>query len=580
MIAIDWRRRVPQLALLAAVTFPCLPLLRQLWAWVATGEMHYWLLYDDAYYYARMALGWYHGEGFSFNGVEQTNGFQPLWMLLSAFLACLALGSLKPFFVIYVAAVALINVATICWFHRLYRDQLGAVAAWLVPLFLMASCQQIFGWGMETLLAMPALYYLVARLLDAHWAPRQYWLAGSALAWLFLVRLDSLVLLPLLGLWSLRRYQAHLTDLLALALPVLLTAACYFLLNQYWYGSPVPVSGLAKSLGAPHFANFSSYGYLYYLLTNLKTAWLLLLWLFSEMAYGRQLRNAPGRYIVWLFLAAVLMQFGYYATLSGWGVWPWYGYLVVPLLLTVILRISSLIHLWEVWSVRGARQVLGLIMLAAMTLVVARQGILLMSDPGRHGSFAERNYRDAKASVFSHKTIIMGDRAGGLGFWDPTVKIAQTEGLVMSKGFIDSRARGQGNAWVDAHYRVKELVVDRPWLPTMNHGADKVYLVVEPIQAMIWQDAPLVYCFPEFAVLSEEHGDDFVRLRFDYDERMICPEPLMSWLNDVNRRGQLYQLTFNLRPTGVQRILRNIDHAMAAMAPPPRPIVQDVAAPE
>jgi len=91
---------------------------------------------------------------------------------------------------------------------------------------------------------------------------------------------------------------------------------------------------------------------------------------------------------------------------------------------------------------------------------------------------------------------------------------------------------------------------------------------------------PMVYCFPEFAVLAEEHGADFSRIRFDYDERMVCPQALMDWLNGVNRRGQLNQLTFNLRPEGWRHTLRELDLWMALRGQPPRHVIQDISEPE
>lgn len=574
-------RNLPRAVMVLALFYAFLPLLQQLWVLATRGEMLYGLLHDDAYYYARMALSWYEGHGYSFNGIEQTNGFQPLWMILVTLLACLAAGALKPFFVLYVAAMALINAVSVWWFARLFRSRMGAVAAWLVPLFLMVILPQVFSWGMETLLAIPALYFLVYRLNAGIRTRRQYWQVGLALAWLFLVRLDSLVLLPLLILWACWRERARAGALRALALPVVVTAVVYFLANLAWFDSVVPVSDLAKSLGSPRVANFTVYAYLSFLFLHLKTALVFVLWFLAELAWRGRPNTGQGHHVALLFLIAVLIQFGYYATLSGWGVWPWYGYFFVAVLLALIVRVHDLTASPAGGSPRGARRAARLLLLMFMAVVVLCQLLALLFDPVQGQSFADRNYRDARAGVFAGKTVIMGDRAGSLGFWEPEVRIVQTEGLVMSKGFIQAKSDGRGAEWIDSHYRVNELVVDRPWLPTMNHGGDRVYLIVEPIQAMLWQEHPLVYCFPQFAVLGEQHGDDFVRIRFDYDERMTCPVVMMTWLNDVNRRGQLFSLSFALRPEGLARTLRQLDTWLAMRwQRAPQPILQSVAAPE
>lgn len=574
-------REMPRAVMVLALTCAFFPLLHQLWALMTTGEMHYWLLHDDAYYYARMALSWYQGHGYSFNGIEQSNGFQPLWMLLVTGLACLTAGALKPFFVACVAAVACINAATIWWFARLFRERLGEVSAWLVPLFLMVILPSVFSWGMETLLAVPALYFLVYRLGSSGWSRPQYRQLGLVLVWLFLVRLDSLVLLPLLMAWLGWRERARAGELLALCLPVVATVLIYGVVNQLWFDSALPVSSLARMLGVPHAANFTVYAYLTALFLSAMTVPVFVLWLLAELIWGRRPGIGRVHHVAYLFLLALLLQFAGYATLSGWSVWPWYGYCFVAMLLALIVRFHDLTTPPANAPLRGARRAARLLLSLVMMVLVLSQLLALVAHTDRTQGFVERNYRDARAGVFAGKTVIMGDRAGSLGFWEPRTHIVQTEGQVMSRGYVQARLEGRGANWIDAHYHVSELVVDRPWLPTMNYGGDRVYLIVEPVQAMLWQDRPLVYCFPQFAVLGESHGDDFVRIRFDYDERMTCPDAMMTWLNDVNRRGQLFALSFTMRPDGALRSLRQLDFSLATRGQSsPRTITQSVADPE
>ncbi len=572
---------MPRAVMVVALTCAFLPLLHQLWALMTRGEMHYWLLHDDAYYYARMALSWYQGQGYSFNGVEPSNGFQPLWMLLVTGLACLTGGETRPFFVAYVALVACLNAAILWGFARLFRERLGALSAWLVPLFLMLILPSVFSWGMETLLAVPALYFLVYRLGSGTGSRSQYRQLGVALAWLFLVRLDSLVLLPLLMVWLFWRERARTGELLALCLPVAVTVLLYGVANQLWFDSALPVSTLVRLLGVPHMANFTVYAYLTALFVSMLTIPVFALWLLAELIWGRRPGIGRMQQVAYLFLLALLLQFAGYATLSGWSVRPWYAYCFVAFLLALIVRFHDLTTPLGNTRLRGGRRLARLLLWLIMAVTVIFQLPALMTRGSHAQDFVARNYLDARAGVFAGKTVIMGDRAGSLGFWAPRMRIVQTEGQVMSRGYVQARHDGRGADWIDAHYRVNELVVDRPWLPTMNYGGDRVYLIVEPVQAMLWQDRPLVYCFPQFAVLSESHGDDFVRIRFDYDERMTCPAAMMTWLNDVNRRGQLFALSFTMRPEGILRSLRQLDFSLAARwQPPPRVITQSVADPE
>ncbi|MEL0028009.1 MAG: hypothetical protein VW625_04995, partial [Perlucidibaca sp.] len=404
---------------------------------------------------------------------------------------------------------------------------------------------------------------------------------GLALAWLFLARLDSLVLLPLVLLWAHQRERASLADLLSLALPTLLALLVYVVANQIWFGLPLPVSELAQSWGTPHFANFTIYAYLDLFVLNARMAPVFLLWLLAELAWGRRHRAQGDRRAALLFLVAMLLQLGLYACLSGWAVWPWYGYFVVAILLTGILRVHALSGGPDGSAPRRGGPLCARRLLVAIVLAVTLWQLLAQQGGMRHPDFMDRNYRDARAGVFSGKTLIMGDRAGSLAFWSPGTRIVQSEGLVMSADFLRARQRGEATDWIDRHHRVNELVVDRPWLPTMNYGGDRVYLIVEPIRALLWQASPLVYCFPQFAVLDQEEDADHVRIRFDYDERMICPEPLMSWLNDVNRRGQIAMLSFAERPDGLVRKLRELDVWLAShWHRPPALITQTVADPQ
>lgn len=531
-----------------------LPLLLQLID--GTNNIHVALLYDDAYYYARMAASYHNGHGFSFNDIEQTNGFQPLWMFVVALLSELVGSEPLTLFLSYVALVAILNIFWICFFARLFQHQVSWWAAWLIPLFLMLTQPQIYMWGMETLLAIPALYYLAARLINHKNQYTNYIGTGLALAWLFLARLDSLVLMPVLVIWAIRCERAKWHALAPMVAPALITACIYFACNQYWYGSPVPVSGLAKSLGAPHFANFSVFAYALYLLFNPKTILFLLAWVLSAfLTRHKPTKNANASLVV--FLVAIVMQFGYYACFSGWAVWPWYGYLTIGFWVVLIVSLLSTPIAWPNWKL--VRTILYIFMLA----MSARGAWQLWPGHIKYDDFAQRNLVDAQSGVFSGKTIIMGDRAGSLGYWTgSSTHIVQTEGLVMSKGFLESKLVGKGLSWIDDHYAVDEVVIDRAWLPTFGTGQDTIYLVIEPIQPRIWQNQPIVMCFPQSAVLAYKQGPEFVRARFAYRSHVDCSTQALNWLNQMNAKGLLSSLS--LKGFAALGPIQSIDYWLAS----------------
>lgn len=565
---------LPRAGMLLALLIAALPVIQQLLSWMTTGRTLYWLLDEVAYDTLRLASGWLEGGDYSFNGVEPSNGFQPLWMLLVTVLGLISGGAPDAFFLIFIIALATINMATLYWFQHLYRDRLGAGLAWLLPLFLLILFPEVVARGAETVLAAPLLYFLLQRLTSGNeaWTQRSCWQIGMAMALLFLTRLDSLVLMPLLVAWGWWQQRLGLRHLTALILPVTVALAGYALVNLVCFGQILPVNLQAQSAGTPGGANFNAYGDLWSWLMKPGIAALALVWLLVELTCRH--RRVPGHDLAALvfFLVAVLLQTGLYAGFSGWALLAHDGYLIMAVVLAVVLRVHALTARPSGEVLRGGRLLLRRLLLVALCFGAAA-GLPAWGGQAADGSVA-RNQRDIEAGVFTGKTLIMSEHAGSVGFWVPSARIARPEGLVMSPGFIVSKQAGKGVEWIDRHYEVDELVVDRPWLPTMHHGGDRVYLVIEPMRARLWQDSALVYCFPQFAVLDESHGDNYSRLRFAYAERMTCPAPLMAWANDVNNRAQLFLLSAGLRPEGVARSLNRLDRWLASRQRMPQPVEQ------
>src|SRR6266542_3510659 len=92
-----------------------------------------WFTRDDAYYYFKVAQNITEGHGSTFDGVNQTNGYHPLWMLV-----CVPIFALARFDLILPLRVLLLvmsglSVATaILIYHligRIFMPAIGAVAA-------------------------------------------------------------------------------------------------------------------------------------------------------------------------------------------------------------------------------------------------------------------------------------------------------------------------------------------------------------------------------------------------------------------------------------------------------------------
>ena len=219
------------------------------WAYVALAPFERLNLYvnDDAYYYLFVARNWI-AHGFpSFDGVEPTNGFQPLWQLI-VLPAALAGRRLVQLRLMLAAGGMLFQIGVLLGTLGLFRLAGRRVA---LAFLALAEFNVVLAWtfaldGMEASLQVALLGAVLWRLGRDHanGSDRVGWL--GALAGLYGVsRLDGLAMLPCLGVYLWRR-RVRGPRLAAFALLAALPAATSLLVNELWTGDPLPVSGEVK----------------------------------------------------------------------------------------------------------------------------------------------------------------------------------------------------------------------------------------------------------------------------------------------------------------------------------------------
>lgn len=204
---------------------------------------------DDAFYYLLIARNFAASGVPTFDGVNPTNGFHPLWMLVLAAMYKV-IGAAAGLFTQIVAAkavelLALGGALALCLvaFRRLRP---ATPLAWGFPgaaVILLAPRLYVFEQGMESSLAaallLAALYGVIGR--------KPLWLMVS-LPLLFLARLDSLVFVigPLALWWVLQEGPAWRTHARTFA-PVALVAAAFIGMNLALTGHANTISGQIKS---------------------------------------------------------------------------------------------------------------------------------------------------------------------------------------------------------------------------------------------------------------------------------------------------------------------------------------------
>jgi hypothetical protein len=227
-----------------------------------------WFHIDDAYYYFQTARNFVEGNGLSFDGINPTNGFHPLWMLLNLPVFTLARIDLFLPLRALILLQAAFSVASGILMYRLCTRYMPLQASLLVALYwviapsvhfvtsvggveagLNAFILTVFWYSLSNL-------FLRAQVGELHW--REIAIVGSVGALSVLSRLDNLFIVGFTGIWVLARlwnvnlaraggaYKSRGWIALSFGLPILLLLGVYLSWNVVNFGSPMPVSGQVK----------------------------------------------------------------------------------------------------------------------------------------------------------------------------------------------------------------------------------------------------------------------------------------------------------------------------------------------
>ena len=394
---------------------------------------------DDLHYYVLPALNLAQGAGSTFDGLQPTNGYQPLWFLvLAAAFRVVGVDRAGAFVVVMALLVALWGLAVrLLWRLRPFLTTTGA-AAGLAVLLLHGRWWS----GCENALVGVLLLVLVDQVLRRGGLARvptmrDAGIVGTLLALLVLGRLDTAVLVGLLGAYGLWRWRS-VPRVAAVVGPALVTLGVYAAVNHALFGAALPVSGLAKQLGPfgdnlPVIGDFLLYGTLGPL-PLFFGATVLVVGAWAVRLVGPS--SSLGTVIAGLLVAQVV-QVGWYAvTTSGWELQSWYfscGVMALVLAVGVVVSRLSVMRGPAVWVAPAVGVVVvGLLVVTAAHAV----GDVLVRDPS-----ASPVTRDIDAGLWADRTLppgsvlAMGDWAGTLGV-TTRVPVVQLEGLMGSPAYL------------------------------------------------------------------------------------------------------------------------------------------------
>lgn len=217
---------------------------------------------DDTCYYLGIARNLARGEGPTFDGLNRTNGFHPLWQLILT-LPFLAGAGTDLAWRLALALTVIVWGVGLWFLRRIVLRRWGEAAALLC--LLLCLWPQIYGnatSGMEVTLTFTLVLILFdqverKRVMGLEAPPGAELAAGALLALIFLSRLDTAFLHLAAGVyfivawWKGRERGRGLGDFLARGLrlfgPTALALIAYLLWNRLAFGSPMPISASLKS---------------------------------------------------------------------------------------------------------------------------------------------------------------------------------------------------------------------------------------------------------------------------------------------------------------------------------------------
>lgn len=418
------------------------------------------LFEDDAFYYFGIARSLASGAGSTFNGLDATNGYHPLWqmILVPVFTFAADRGALVGVTVVsavlFVASAALLDRLG----QMIGRPLLITVGA--APLLVLGVIGPSFWFsGMETgllllLLLAVAVVFIRSGGLRASWFDVRHASGlGVLIGLVVLARLDALFPMLLFGAlavvsWLGRHTRELLRLTVALAAPPALLLTGYLAVNQLIFGTPLPVSGQAKALdvesggaGAPNLdvlVQFLAAPKLFSQQTWLGALAVVAVPLAVVVARrGTGLMHAA-RFAV-VMVVGGLLTITYYAMTSSWMLWPWYFY-AVPL----ALALAAPALLDRLPPTRSGFMITALICVGAVALTGANTVRLAGRDATRATFVQQGPELAAKLDELAPggAPLAMGDRAGSVGFHlrRPLVHL---EGLVNSAEYLDALRAGR-----------------------------------------------------------------------------------------------------------------------------------------
>ncbi|MFC1553415.1 hypothetical protein ACFL7D_02165 [candidate division KSB1 bacterium] len=396
---------------------------------------------DDAPYFFKIAKNYSEGLGFTFDGINKTNGFQPLWQYILIPIYFLYSGSPEVMFRLFLL-LQVVFISSACIFVNLFLREIFDGYARLLSFisFIMVVYIQSIN-GMESALLILLLSYLIyyswkSKIFIEN-NPKKELIFGVLLGFVMLSRLDTVFLgftISLFGIiymiFEKKGKKEHIVRLICIIGGATLIVMPYLIYNYLEFGKIMPISGELKSTFPQinfflEVGNFFSKRYLLFAL-------FAIMYFLIKVLFLKNILKSPIKYrfysiFMLVFSAAIILHFLHIVLFMKWAVFGWH---FLPYALFVSLAVSEIFT--ALISLKIFRRTLKLFWYGFFVLVIV-SGIILTNRNERNlnESWQVASYRAAmwtKNNTEESEIFSMID-AGIFGFFSERRTI-NLDGLV------------------------------------------------------------------------------------------------------------------------------------------------------
>lgn len=438
----DWHPMM-RIAVALSLSLLCLPLLFAMWQPIPYVIERF--TPDDAYYYLNTALNIARGYGSTFDRINPTNGYHPLWMAVLVPIYRLFNGVELPLRVTLSVEVILV-LASMWLSFEIVRKFVSPWAALLSSMLLYAFVGLAGFYALEShllvFITLTSIAFAVARpqIFEPNKVSTDDVKWGVMLALITLSRLDAGFLFVsyacVVIASGLYNRKLSVAKLLSFASPYVLMLCAYLLWNRCHFGHWMPISGALK-MAFPSIVLIPRHLLIKSVLVRMAIPVVASVAYLIMSAFKEPFAKVCQLHFPLLTLNIyVLLHACYAAFFQDWGVFPWYFALSLCIASLTLPVLVSVLPIQDTPKLLVGLAVVGVIM-------VVLAAIFKLALPSRHAGL-RRLYEQAiwLRENTEPDAICIAEDAGIIGYYSQR-RVINLDGLINSYEYQDYLAQGR-----------------------------------------------------------------------------------------------------------------------------------------